>query len=253
MSVNGISTSTSAYQKYDTSNKTIGNTTSKANSDSNSSIEDTSAAVYETSSDSSTYNVKNSALIEQLKADSDNRISQMQSLVQKMFEKQGVKIGSADDMWKALASGDFTADADTIAQAKKDISEDGYWGVSQTADRILAFATALSGGDEAKMQQMKAAVEKGFQEATKSWGKNLPGISSDTHDAVMKKFFDWFTSNSTTSDEDAKTSTDASASSEVASSSGVSSKGAASATKTSSIAKASSPNNTTSSSDTTEA
>jgi len=122
MSVNGISTSTSAYQKYDTSNKTIGNTTSKANSDSNSSIEDTSAAVYETSSDSSTYNVKNSALIEQLKADSDNRISQMQSLVQKMFEKQGVKIGSADDMWKALASGDFTADADTIAQAKKDIS-----------------------------------------------------------------------------------------------------------------------------------
>ena len=247
MSVNGISTSTSAYQKYDTSNKTTGNAPSKSDS-SNSASNDNTSAVYESSSDSSTYNVKNSALIEQLKADSDNRISQMQSLVQKMFEKQGVKIGSADDMWKALASGDFTADADTIAQAKKDISEDGYWGVSQTADRILAFATALSGGDEAKMQQMKAAVEKGFQEATKSWGKNLPGISSDTHDAVMKKFFDWFTSNSTTSDEDTTVSTDAASSNGVASANGVSP-----VTKATSTAKSSSVKNTTSSTDTTEA
>ncbi|MFQ7394956.1 MAG: hypothetical protein ACLRMX_07455 [Lachnospira eligens] len=34
-------------------------------------------------------------------------------------------------MWKALAGGNFTADADTIAQAKEDISENGYWGVNR--------------------------------------------------------------------------------------------------------------------------
>jgi len=199
MSVNGINTSTPAYQKYDTSNKTKESTAIKTGSDSSASKDNTSAAVYESSSESSSYYVKNSAFIEQLKADSDNRVAQMQSLVQKMFENQGIKIGSTDDMWKTLASGNFSADADTITQAKKDISESGYWGVSQTSDRIFTFATSLAGGDESKMQKMKEAVEKGFKEATKAWGKDLPGISTDTYDSVMKKFDDWFASNLATS------------------------------------------------------
>ena len=198
MSVNGITTSISSYQKYDTSNK---NNENKATQTSSTVKSDTAAAVYESSSDSSSHSVKNPALIEQLKADSDNRVAQMKSLVQKMFEKQGISIGTTDDMWKALASGNFTADPDTIAQAKKDISEDGYWGVSQTSDRIFSFATALAGGDESQMEKMKEAVKKGFSEATKSWGKDLPSISNDTYDSVMKKFDDWFSANSTTTTE----------------------------------------------------
>ncbi len=156
------------------------------------------AAVYEPSKESvkvtskNTTKTGNAALIAQLKADQQNKTAQMQSLVTKMFKQQGVTIGSTDEMWKALAGGNFTADADTIAQAKQDISEDGYWGVSQTSDRIFSFAMALSGGDEEKMQSMKSAVEKGFKEATKSWGKSLPDISSQTYDSVMKKFDDYF-------------------------------------------------------------
>jgi len=197
MSVNKINNSTPAYQKYDTSNKIKENNTSTTSTNNSSSIDNVSAAVYESSSDSSSYNIKNSALIEQLKADSNSRIAQMQSLVQKMFEKQGISIGTTDDLWKTLASGNFTADADTIAQAKKDISEDGYWGVSQTSDRIFSFASALAGGDQEQMEKMKSAVEKGFNEATKSWGKDLPEISNNTYDSVMKKFDDWFTSQKT--------------------------------------------------------
>ena len=30
------------------------------------------------------------------------------------------------------------------------------------------------------------------KEATKTWGKELPGISQDTRDAVLKKFDDYF-------------------------------------------------------------
>lgn len=112
------------------------------------------------------------AIIAQLKSDTEQRMAQMQSLVTKMFAKQGITIGTTDDMWKALANGNFTADADTIAQAKEDISEDGYWGVNQTSDRLLDFAVALSGGDEENMKKMVSAVEKGFKEATKSWGKD---------------------------------------------------------------------------------
>lgn len=158
------------------------------------------AAVYEasdsckTASDAGTVKVKrdNSAIIAQLKSDAETRMSQMQSLVTQMFKKQGTAIGTADDMWKMLAGGKFTADADTIAQAKKDISEDGYWGVSQTSDRIFSFAQALAGDDKDKMQSMVEAFKKGFSEATKAWGTKLPDISNDTYNAVMDKFDNWF-------------------------------------------------------------
>lgn len=51
------------------------------------------------------------------------------------------------------------------------------------------------------MKQMQAAVEKGFKEATKSWGKELPDISNNTYDAVMKKFDDYYASKNVASDE----------------------------------------------------
>lgn len=38
-----------------------------------------------------------------------------------------------------LASGNFTVDAATKAQAQADIAEDGYWGVSQTSQRLFDF------------------------------------------------------------------------------------------------------------------
>ena len=142
----------------------------------------------------------NASIVAQLKADQETRMAQMQSLVTKMFSKQGITIGTADDMWKVLASGNFTADADTIAKAKEDISEDGYWGVKQTSSRIFDFAMALAGDDEEKMQKMKAAVEKGFKLATKSWGKELPDISKNTYSAVMDKFDDYFASKKTSTD-----------------------------------------------------
>lgn len=145
--------------------------------------------VYEKSK--SDYKTKNSALISQLKSDAENRMSQMKSLVEKMFKKQGITIGTADDMWKTLASGNFTADPSTIAQAKEDIAEDGYWGVKQTSERIFSFAKALSGGDAETMEKMRKAFEKGFGQATKAWGQKLPGISQDTYDAVQKMFDDY--------------------------------------------------------------
>ena len=66
-----------------------------------------------------------------------------------------------------------------------------WWGVNQTSERILSFAKALTGGDPDKIEEMREAFEKGFKEATKSWGKELPEISQKTYDAVMKGFDEW--------------------------------------------------------------
>ena len=134
---------------------------------------------------------QNTAMIDKLKADAEARTAQLRSLVEKMFTKQGQTLGTADDMWKFLASGDFEVDPAVKAQAQEDISEDGYWGVEQTSERILSFAKALTGGDPDLIDEMQEAFEKGFEEATKSWGKELPEISQKTYDAVMEKFEAW--------------------------------------------------------------
>lgn len=151
-----------------------------------------SGVVYEKSNDTNTVTKKtNSALVAKLKADAEQRTSQLRSLVEKMMVQQGQTIGKADDMWKFLAKGDFTVDAATKAQAQADIAEDGYWGVAQTSDRILDFAKALSGNDPDKADELLNAFKKGFGEATKSWGDKLPDISQRTYDAVVEKFNAW--------------------------------------------------------------
>lgn len=140
---------------------------------------------------SSSQKTQNSALIAKMKADSDNRISQLRGIVEQMMSKQGAAIGKADDMWSFLAGGNFTVSADVKAQAQADIAEDGYWGVNQTSDRILDFAKALSGNDKSKAQELADAFKKGFDQATKAWGGKLPDISQQTYDKVLEKFDSW--------------------------------------------------------------
>ena len=138
-----------------------------------------------------------SALVDQLKADMESRKSQLIDLVQKTLSGQVDCFGKASDensIWRTLASGKFTVDAATKAQAQKDISEDGYWGVKQTSQRLFDFASALAGDDVDKMKEMQAAMEKGYKMATKAWGRELPSISKDTLDAANKLFDDYYKS-----------------------------------------------------------
>ncbi len=133
----------------------------------------------------------NASIIAQMKKDAEERTAQLRSIVEKMMSQQGSALGKADSMWSFLAKGNYTVDAATKAQAQKDIAEDGYWGVEQTSDRIIDFAKALAGDDPEKADEMIAAFQKGFKQATKAWGDTLPDISQRTYDAVMQKFDDW--------------------------------------------------------------
>lgn len=193
MNVNGISNQTSTYAAYKSTEQKAAATETEGK-------QTEASAVYEPSKDAKktdtvTTKQKNEAIISRLKADAEARTQQLQQLVQQMISKQGNAYGQANDMWKFLASGNFTVDAQTKAQAQADIAEDGYWGVKQTSERIFDFAKALSGGDMDKMKEMQAAFEKGFKQATKTWGKELPQISQDTCSAVNKLFEDFYAGN----------------------------------------------------------
>lgn len=190
MNVNGISNQTSTYAAYKSTEQKAVATETEGKQTEVSAVYEPSAETEKT--DTVTAKQKNEAIISRLKADAEARTQQLQQLVQQMISKQGNAYGQANDMWKFLASGNFTVDARTKAQAQADIAEDGYWGVKQTSERIFDFAKALSGGDMDKMKEMQAAFEKGFKQATKTWGKELPQISQDTRSAVNKLFEDFY-------------------------------------------------------------
>lgn len=193
MNINGISNQTSTYAAYKSTEQKAAATETEGKQTEVSAVYEPSAETEKT--DTVTAKQKNEAIISRLKADAEARTQQLQQLVQQMISKQGNAYGQANDMWKFLASGNFTVDAQTKAQAQADIAEDGYWGVKQTSERIFDFAKALSGGDMDKMKEMQAAFEKGFKQATKTWGKELPQISQDTRSAVNKLFEDFYAGN----------------------------------------------------------
>lgn len=131
------------------------------------------------------------ALVEKMKQEVANRKSQLADLVNEMLSKQA-GVSKLADLFKGDNLKKFT-EAD-IAQAKEDVSEDGYWGVKQTSQRLFDFASALAGDDVEKMKEMQAAMEKGFKMATKSWGEELPGICHDTIKAANQLFEDYYAS-----------------------------------------------------------
>ncbi len=201
MSVNNVTSSqvATAYQNY-------GKTTAKAAEKKEKKTENQPEVVYEKSSEptkKATYTInKMSAadrqvLIQQLKADQENQQKNFFDMVRNMMVGQGKSYSYAtgdDSIWKFLASGDFTVDAATKAQAQEDISENGYWGVKQTSQRLFDFASAIAGDDVEKMKKMQQAMEKGFSQATAAWGKSLPSISSETMSAANKLFEDYYAS-----------------------------------------------------------
>lgn len=194
MNVNGIISTTNVAATeatYAATSKSASVTKEFGNNILNASIEE-NAAVYEASSktEKKAY-VKDTDTIAKMKAEAEEKTAQFRELVQKLISQQASTSEIADAIWQKFANGEFTATEDIINQAKEDISEDGYWGVEQTSQRIFDFAKALSGGDPEKMDEMLEAFKKGYDQATKAWGKELPDISSKTYDAVEKKFADY--------------------------------------------------------------
>lgn len=200
MSVNTNYTSyTSQYTKVDISN---GDEIKQGN---NNKIQNDSGAIYDKSGekiDNMSYSINKmsasdrAAVAEQLRDAAEQRQRQLVDIVRKTISGQVGAFGKANDdsIWRTLASGNFTVDAATKAQAQKDIGEDGYWGVKQTSQRLFDFASALAGDDVENMKKMQAAMDKGFKQATGAWGRSLPSICSQTMDAANKLFEDYYAS-----------------------------------------------------------
>jgi hypothetical protein len=122
-------------------------------------------------------------------SDANAKFSMLQALVVNLLQQQGIttKIAASD--------GEIDLAALTPAQAQELVSEDGYFGVEKTSERIFQFAVAIAGGDPDRIDVIKAGIDKGFAEAQQAFGGQLPDISYNTYDAVMRKLDEWATNN----------------------------------------------------------
>lgn len=201
---NVTGTTSQSYSEYSTIKKETTNEAAETKTSE-------TAAVYEKQDSSTVSNYavnkmtkqQRASLVEKLKADQDARQQSLVNLAKDMISKQSstFAIASDDDVWKFLASGKYTVDAETKAKAQEDVSEDGYYGVKQTSQRLFDFACALAGDDAEKMQKMQAAIEKGYKQAEKTWGGKLPEICQQTLDATNKMFEDYYASKKETTEE----------------------------------------------------
>ncbi len=66
------------------------------------------------------------------------------------------------------------------------VSEDGFFGITQTSERIANFVINGSGGDEDLMRAGREGMLQGFREAEAMWGGELPEISQKTMQAAIE-------------------------------------------------------------------
>jgi len=122
------------------------------------------------------------ATMARIREETEKAAAQIRALVEKLLAGQS---------GQSMAAGAWGVDPETAEAARQAISEDGEWGVKAVSDRIVGFAIALSGNDKSKLAALKAAIDKGFAEAEKAFGGQLPDICMQTRDAIMQKLDAW--------------------------------------------------------------
>lgn len=82
----------------------------------------------------------------------------------------------------------------TPSEAKELVSEDGFFGVTQTSNRLADFVISGGGDDINRLKAGREGIIQGFNEAEKLWGSKLPDIAYETLDKALAKIDEKITS-----------------------------------------------------------
>lgn len=73
----------------------------------------------------------------------------------------------------------------TQDEAKELVSDEGFFGVTQTSNRVANFVLNFSGDDLELLQKGRDGIVQGFEEAEKLFGGKLPEISYETQNRTL--------------------------------------------------------------------
>ncbi|MCL2391358.1 MAG: hypothetical protein FWC66_01955 [Oscillospiraceae bacterium] len=142
--------------------------------------------------------------IENLWRETNHHADAIRKLVRNMLDQTD---STGQTFWAARAQGNLQLSETDRVQAQQMISDEGFFGVTQTTDRIMSFAKALvgEGANQNQIESMRAAVQAGFDQVAQMFGgfENLPEVTRNTHAAIMQAFDDWSAGNQTTTTQTA--------------------------------------------------
>ena len=70
-------------------------------------------------------------------------------------------------------------------EAKDLVSEEGFFGIKNTSDRVAGFVFNFAGDDLELLQKGREGIVQGFEEAKKMFGGELPEISYKTQERTL--------------------------------------------------------------------
>lgn len=73
----------------------------------------------------------------------------------------------------------------TPEEASELIADDGFFGITQTSDRVANFVFSFAGDDLELLEKGREGVVQGFEEAKKLFGGELPEISYKTQERTL--------------------------------------------------------------------
>lgn len=88
--------------------------------------------------------------------------------------------------YDTIGYGGKSIDSLSPKEAGELVGEDGFFGIKNTADRIANFIISAAGDDTQKLQAGRDGILKGFKDAAKLWGGDLPEISQHTIDRALE-------------------------------------------------------------------
>ena len=71
-------------------------------------------------------------------------------------------------------------------EAKSLISDNGFFSIAETSQRVSSFVIKLAGDNVEALQETRVGLEEGFFKAEVLWGGNLPEISYQTQRETLK-------------------------------------------------------------------
>ena len=71
-------------------------------------------------------------------------------------------------------------------EASELVSEDGFFGIDQTSERIVNFVINSANGNEELLRAGREGILEGFAQAKELWGDELPSISKQTIEQSIK-------------------------------------------------------------------
>lgn len=197
--INGISAVNNHNYNYvtDSLHKTIEKEESKIEEGAAASYEKTEVQPPVTYTKESLVSMKNSYVKDTATAmmwqENDKRTEALSSIVQNLIgDKQNINELDPKEFWAKFKDPNLKVDEATKSQAQKDIADDGYYGVENTAKRLFDFGKTLAGDDPDKMKEMQESIQKSFGIAESYWGGTLPDISYQTLGRVNAMFDNYY-------------------------------------------------------------